>query len=275
MIEIRLFGNPLMTQDGAVLEMSCRKGWSLLAILAGAGGAAVDRGRIAGELWPENDEHHARRALATTLWRLGRVAAAPLIEARGDSLRLAEGVRCDLAEFRRLVHRGCAGAADAGALEAAVALQGDDLLPTEDGAWCAIERESLRALLVVALDRLMALQADGQDHARMLETARRLIAVEPFMEHAHRAAIQALGALGERVQALRQFRQCQEILRRELGVEPMPETLAALRQAIGAEGGAETARQAAGLRPDSGEVLARLRSHLRGASQALEDLGLH
>lgn len=231
-----------------------------------AAGSPAPRGRIAGELWPEHDEEHARRALATTLWRLGKTAPEPVVEAAGDALRLAPRVRCDLTDFRALLAADCPGDPTA-ALESAVALQSADLLPDEDSAWCTLERETLRALMVEALDQLLAIHEDCGDHRRALAVGKRLVQAEPFMEHAHRAVIRAYGALGERVAAARQFQRCADLLRRELDVAPMPETVAALREAAGS-GATVTAAVA---RP-ANAALVRLRRHLDGARHALDEL---
>jgi DNA-binding SARP family transcriptional activator len=265
MLFIRLFGTPALVHDGTVVLATCRKGWCVLAMLAAAGNP-VPRGRIAGELWPEHDEAHARRALATTLWRLGKSAPEPVVETAGDVLRLAPRVRCDLAEFRALLVADHAGDPTA-ALESAVALQSADLLPDEDSAWCSLEREALRALMVEALDRLLAIHEDCGDHRRALAVGKRLVQAEPYMEHAHRAVIRAYGALGERVAAARQFQRCADLLRRELDVAPMPETVAALREAAGSGAAAgET-----GAWPASA-ALDRLRRHLDGARRALDEM---
>lgn len=265
---VKLFGVPTLMRDGVAVEMTCRKGWSVLAILAAARGRPVQRGRIAGELWPDHDEGHARRALATTLWRLSKAATEPLVEAAGDTLWVAQGVHCDLIEFWTLLAE--ADPDDPGAaLEEAVGLQFADLLPDEDSEWCNVERENLRALLVGALDQLLAIQSARGEHRSVLATGQRLVQAEPYMEHAHRAVIRAFGALGERIAAARQFQRCAALLQRELGVAPMPETVAALREATGA---IAVSGPATGEDDTAGAALTRLRRHLDGARHALEEL---
>ena len=81
----------------------------------------------------DHDEVHARRALATTLWRLSKVAPEPLVEAAGETLRVAQGVRCDLIEFRTLLAE--ADPDDPGAaLEAAISVALVALSPFAAGA---------------------------------------------------------------------------------------------------------------------------------------------
>jgi DNA-binding SARP family transcriptional activator len=62
----------------------------------------------------------------------------------------------------------------------------------------------------------------------------RLLALEPEREEWHRALMLAYRASGERALALRQFHACRSVLRRELGVEPSPETQELYRRVLGA-----------------------------------------
>jgi DNA-binding SARP family transcriptional activator len=62
----------------------------------------------------------------------------------------------------------------------------------------------------------------------------RLLVLEPEREEWHRALMLAYRASGERALALRQFHACRSVLRRELGVEPSPETQELYRRVLGA-----------------------------------------
>lgn len=261
--------------------MSCRKAWSLIAIVAAGGGRPVARSRIAGQLWPDMDEERARRALSTTLWRLGKLISRHDIREdgllRSDALwiSLAPGAGCDLRDFRMSLEAAEVGGGHE-CLERAVALHAADLLPEEDHSWTNLERESVRALLVSALDKLLAYYESARDHQNCLRIGQRLVAIEPYLEHAHRTLIWAYGGTGERAAAARQFGRCAKLLKSELGLEPMPETVAAYAQALGVGTSESTLLRLApapapGARPVG--AIARLREHLQGAQSALDELG--
>src|SRR6185295_6699278 len=59
---------------------------------------------------------------------------------------------------------------------------------------------------------------------RAIQTALRLLSLDPLQEAAHRALMRLYARHGRRASALRQYQVCVEVLQRELGVEPEPET---------------------------------------------------
>src|SRR5438874_11468123 len=76
-LEIRLFG-PMEVRIGPDLlpHLRTRKGLWLLALLALRAGRPVERGWLAGTLWPDCDEAHALRSLRQSLHDL-RLALGP------------------------------------------------------------------------------------------------------------------------------------------------------------------------------------------------------
>lgn len=72
---------------------------------------------------------------------------------------------------------------------------------------------------------------------------KRLLDVDPLLEHVHREMMRFHYARGDRPAALRQFQKCRDQLRRELMLDPMSETIA-LRDAIQRENRAEINRKA-------------------------------
>src|SRR3712207_2857373 len=94
----------------------------------------------------------------------------------------------------------------------------DEWLAGERAAW---ERRYLQALAALGEH---AASAGAYDIA--IDSAQRFLLTDPFAESIHRRLIALLAAGGERTAALRQFERCSELLERELGVEPEPETVA-------------------------------------------------
>ena len=96
------------------------------------------------------------------------------------------------------------------------------------------------ATLSALIDQL-ALSGEYRDQA--VAYAHRYLAVDRLDESIHRRLIELYAARGDRAAALRQYRQCAILLERELGVQPLPETVSlyevvlkgrASRQAVGA-----------------------------------------
>jgi adenylate cyclase len=74
------------------------------------------------------------------------------------------------------------------------------------------------------LERLAALRLERGDAEAAIETARRLIRLDPLNEEAHRLLIRALAAAGRRSEALTHFNELEALLEKELQAAPEPET---------------------------------------------------
>ena len=109
-------------------------------------------------------------------------------------------------------------------LEEAVALYKDDLLKDIYADWVLLEREHARQRFLTALRHLIGVCQHESDWGSVLEYGHRLLEHDPFQEVAYRALMTAFAATGDRSAALRQYKQCVQILQDELGAEPLPET---------------------------------------------------
>jgi len=124
------------------------------------------------------------------------------------------------------------------ALEEAVALYQGDLLegltlqepPFEE--WLLAERLRLRELAQDALARLITQQRDAGAHDEAVQTALRLVALDPLQESVHRTLMRLYTQLGRRGAALRQYQHCVAALQRELRAEPDDETRALYQQIL-------------------------------------------
>jgi tetratricopeptide (TPR) repeat protein len=85
--------------------------------------------------------------------------------------------------------------------------------------------------MAVRLVDLELLEAAGRT-AEALEASREAVRIDPTAEPAHRALMRLLAAAGDRAGAIRQYHACRDELRRELDVEPGPETEALHRRIL-------------------------------------------
>jgi len=82
----------------------------------------------------------------------------------------------------------------------------------------------LRECALEGLARLLAHQRSTRDMEAAVQTALRLLAIDPLQEPVHRALMRLYAALGRRADALRQYHLCVTSLRRDLDVDPEVET---------------------------------------------------
>ena len=93
-----------------------------------------------------------------------------------------------------------------------------------------IERERLRAAFLDLLVRLADHYYSRNDLGKALHYIQRMLAHDPCREDAHRQAMRCYVRLGQRAQALRQYRLCCQALAAEFEIEPEPATVALFEQ---------------------------------------------
>jgi DNA-binding SARP family transcriptional activator/predicted ATPase len=229
-LKLTLFGGfDARLASGASLNLTTRKSQALLAYLALCPGERHSRDKLATLLWGDKTDGQARDGLRHALLVLRRaLAGAPRSPLRTEgqtvSLDPAE-VDVDVAAFG-----ACVAAGTPRALERAADLcRGDFLLGFgideplfED--WLVTERERLRETALDVLGRLLAHQTSEGSTERAIQTAVRLLSLDPLQEPVHRALMRLYARQGRRGAALKQYQGCVGALQRELGTEPEAET---------------------------------------------------
>ena len=250
-LQIRLFGSLRLEIDGQGLDRNPGKRVAeLFAFLLLNRDATYSREYVANLFWSDSDESKARRSLNTSLWRLQGIfdqlpdspPGQPFVrlDARTVGFNIGSDYWLDVAEFESrcaLAGQAATPREQAALYAQAVALYRADLLPDCYEDWCLIERERLQALYLRALARLVGYHSEQGEYPAAIEFARRILIHDPLREETQRDLIALHLAADQPTAALRQYRECEAILRRELGVEPMPETRALLGRALNAVGG--------------------------------------
>lgn len=205
-----------------------RKSQALLAYLAAPAGRFHARDKLTAMFWGETPEAQARQSFRQALLSIRRTVGRgprPILLTRNGAVALdAEAVTVDIA----LLEAALAGGTTEGLERAATLYKGEFLagLNLNEQAfeeWRAVERERFNGLAVKALTGLVDRQALETPEAA-IQTARRLLAIDPSHEGMHRALMRLLLRVGQRAAALKQYQLCLDWLERELGVEPEEET---------------------------------------------------
>lgn len=111
----------------------------------------------------------------------------------------------------------------------AVALYQGDLWG-DAGLELVIERERLRAAYLDLLACLADHHYTCHEPGAALDLLQRLLAHDPCREDAHRQAMRCYMHLGQRAQALRQYRLCCQVLKFEFDAQPEPATVTLFEQ---------------------------------------------
>lgn len=224
-------GLPLSIRGGKTEAMLCH-----LAVRHGGG---VTRPMLLDALWPNCDATLAGEALYSRVRSLQKLVGAaiggrsPVVQTDGQyHLNQSAGVAVDVACFDEWATSGDqlagagSGAQAAEMYRRAVDMYSGDLCVQMDDLYAVVERERLRARYLSLLAFLGMHALITGDHAASLAYARRMLAHDPCREDAHRLVMRCHVRLGERAQALHQFRVCGDVLRSMFGVEPEPATVA-------------------------------------------------
>jgi DNA-binding SARP family transcriptional activator len=108
-----------------------------------------------------------------------------------------------------------------------------DFLPEVDRAWCVPKREQLRNKYIEALIQSARCREARGAFEEAVAWYRRALEEDELREDVHRRIMQAYVEVGRRSDALAQYRDCRETLRRELGVEPSQETQRLYQEIVG------------------------------------------
>lgn len=233
-LRVQLLGRFEAWRDGVPIppaEWRGQKPRDLLKILLLARGKFVANDQLCDWLWPEADPASAQanlRSAVSDLRKLlepelarGRDSAFIATKREGYAFDLTAPVSVDAIDFERAI-----SATLRPDLEAALASYRGDLLEEDPYAeWAIRERERLRYLRLEALARLADLCLSDGDYPATVSLCEQALAFDPSRETLWRSLMRAHALNGDRAAALRAFERCRAALARDLGVDPLPETV--------------------------------------------------
>ncbi|HEX6270837.1 MAG TPA: tetratricopeptide repeat protein [Anaerolineales bacterium] len=239
---LQFLGLPQLHLDDRPISTDRRKAVALVAYLSvndiGHAPQRYSRESLSALFWPDYDQAKAFSNLRRTIWEVRQTIGESWLIADRDSVYLNESAEIDLdvASFRDLLSRSrqqsdfplrIALRADAVKLYRDHFLTGFSLKDAPNfNEWAFAESEELRRQLADALAML------SKDHCALgqadqaIPYARRLVSLDPLNEAAHRQLMEVYLQAGQHSAALKQYQTCEQILRKELGVDPQPETYA-------------------------------------------------
>ncbi len=247
-LEYRGLGGFRVVRAGEVIPRAAfgrEKARALLASLLCAG-RPVHREELFDWLWPDLPPDRAVRAFHVTMHSLRRAlepelrrgTPASTVVSAGENYQVVMGDadQFDADVFLALASPGRDEAPD-DRLERLLACEASyagPLFPEWPYAEWAGERrrtcESAHVQATGEIGRLLVMLGRPREAIVRFE---RLIAAEPEREEWRREMMLAYEGAGERALALREFHACRTVMRREMGVEPSPETQAIYRQLLG------------------------------------------
>ncbi len=232
---VSVYGKALKTING-------RKVVTLLAYLLYHHNKPVHREILMSTFWPNSCPSSARNSLNSGIYSI-RKAFQPLL---GDQDLLIYQNECyvinpnlqvvnDVEQFTKFwnkgreldLTRGLENAVDAYS-KAVEWYAGDFLEEIPYDNWCESIRDNLRESYLSALNRLSLFFFEKGVYPLTINICKRILDIDPFLEEIHQRLMICYDRTGARNKAIRQYYQCQAILKEELKIEPGDQTRAYL-----------------------------------------------
>lgn len=220
-----LLGSFRIERERQPIHLPTRKVESLFAFLV-LHPEEHAREKLAALFWGDFPDLQARTSLRTALTTLRKHLGEHLFLADSRSVQLNPDypLWVDALEFEKQVTKFISESPlDPGTVDLQL-YQGDLLADLYDD-WVEPKREHYRDLYLSTLLRLTDYFRSRSQYENAVQVAQKLLMSDPGNERAHQHLMFCYLALGNRSAALRQYEECERILRDDLGVSPMPETL--------------------------------------------------
>jgi TolB-like protein/Tfp pilus assembly protein PilF len=216
--------------SGEIVSLPTRKTETLLAYLALVPGPH-SRDHLTNLLWSDRGEQQARNSLRQALNALKKlfndIEPQPLLIERMNVNLANQSLEIDALKLEELIQdQTPQTAAQATKLYRGEFLEGVAVRDSNGEEWLAAERERFRRLATHVLENALAFQLGSGELNAALETGEKLVGLDRLNESAWQRLMRVYAARGERNQALMAYKRCLDILEKELGVEPTPETTA-------------------------------------------------
>jgi len=235
-----LLGPPRIERDSVIINVDTRKATALIAYLA-VTGQRYSRDALATLLWPEYDQANARSALRRTLSTLNKALAGNWLDTEREAIGLAKNLslwldvdefNTRLAQSRKHAHPALETCSlclklltDAASLYRGDFMAGFSLRDSVNfDDWQFFQADTLRSELANALEQLAQCHTAQHNFEAAITYTRRWLALDRLHEPAHRYLMQLYAWSGQRAAAIRQYRDCVQVLEQELGVSPLEST---------------------------------------------------
>ncbi|HEY3779627.1 MAG TPA: BTAD domain-containing putative transcriptional regulator [Fimbriimonadaceae bacterium] len=255
---IQLFGQ-ISARRGDRTEdrFATKKNAELLGYLAMSPGCAFNRKHLCNILWPDAEDVDAARVrLRQAITSIRRQLEPPGVEAGSvvvterDTVWLnQEQVESDVSEFEATLTllRGCPPEKLKRHLNRIVELHGGEFMSGITAEWVTTEQERFHEKFIQAADQLVDLSFEEGDWQSAVLALKQTLAIDLYDEARYCKLMAAYRYLGRLSEAISLYNELATRLRRDLNVEPSPETsrlVASLRAEMDSGARRPTKRQA-------------------------------
>ncbi|MEO5887807.1 MAG: tetratricopeptide repeat protein [Anaerolineales bacterium] len=245
-LAFQFLGSPQLFLENEPVNVNRRSIVALLAYLAVRDSKqsirTYTRESLSTLLWPDSDQVKAFTNLRHTLWEVQKTFGPGWLIADRETIRIRADANdlVDVHRFESLLSESQMQSdvsLRTPLLTEAVKLYRHHFLtgfnlknaPTFD-VWSLTKADELHHKLTQVLTLLTEDYCLLGDVESAVQYARRLVTLDPLNESAHRQLMQVYSQVGQHNAALKQYQTFEQTLRKELGLDPQPETRALYKQ---------------------------------------------
>jgi two-component SAPR family response regulator len=223
--QVKVNGKPVTTTSW----VNQKRARELFFFLVAHPNKSLSKEEIGVTLWPDSSSEQLRLQFRNTIYyvRYALGQDAIISNERRYSFNSDLDFSYDVQEFEHKI--GQADKAETPLrkielLQEAMQLYQGEFYPEGEGSWVMTERQRLAQMQEHSLLALAQLYLEKGEPKTALIQCQSILAENHCMESAHRLAMQAYAALGNRSGIANQYELCKQLLQDELGLEPSPET---------------------------------------------------
>jgi predicted ATPase/DNA-binding SARP family transcriptional activator len=241
---IQVFGTITVSRDDKVISaFRSRQTARVLACLACRPRREFSREELVESFWPGSDPPAGRNSLNVSLSSLrktlGESLILPVNITGKHHVRIDDSlVTTDYAQFksllRSIIHNSPAES-QITTYTSALDLYKGELAPGLDDDWTLGERQVVSEQFLTAIRRLARLLIGSNRHNEALTYLRQAVRADPFREDIRRLTLQLLCAIGRRSEALTEYSNFVDLLRREMNIAPSEKTAELINKLVYAQ----------------------------------------
>jgi LuxR family maltose regulon positive regulatory protein len=181
--------------------------------------------------WPESTSAQLKLQFKNAIYRMRYALGQDVIEFENDRYRFNHNLdyEYDVETFASYLNKA-QNSPDKKEkrklLEQAASVYQHPYLVDIEGSWVIPIRESLWQEYTTCVSSLARLCLESDCYDQVLEYSQKLLAIDSCLEEAHRLAMRAYAAKGDRAGLVRQYERCKQALRDEIEAPPSQQTTA-------------------------------------------------
>ncbi len=228
-IYIKTLGGFQIERDGNIIQNLPNQPVRCALFLYLAIKRKATRDELTTIIWPDRNDEKTRHSLSQTLYELRKQLGESFFHSTNEYLQVTDEVTVDSLEFLKSAESG--HDQKAFDLYNGLFLQGYHFVGSDDFInWIERQRFELERRFRDVCRSLSNKHLEAGDDKAALEISRKWVETDPLEDEAQHLLIGLLAKTGHRAEAIQQYNSYEELISKELDIEPLDETKSLIRK---------------------------------------------